>query len=82
MGNKKIIRTFEGITLLIVITTLLLSLLYNKAFIPSFMLMLSLFIFEICYDIKEDKKGIMYFMFILGVLLIFGSLIYTFMRLK
>ena len=81
MENKKMIRVFEGVTAVIVVGTLLLSVLYNSAFVPSFMLMLSLFIFEICYDIKDNKKSIMYILFIIGVLLIFGSLLYTFMRL-
>ena len=81
MGDKKIIRIFEGVTLIIVLATFFLSILYNNAFVPSFMLMLSLFIFEICYDIKNDKKNIMYLLFVVGVLLIIGSLAYTFMRL-
>ena len=81
MENKKMLRVFEGVTAAIVVGTLLLSVLYNSAFVPSFMLMLSLLIFEICYDIKDDKKSIMYALFVFGVLLIFGSLLYTFMRL-
>ena len=74
MGEKKVIRIFEIVTLLIVIATALLSVLYNNAFVPSFMLMLALFIFEICYDIKDNKKTMMYVLFIIGVLLILGSL--------
>ena len=81
MGENKIIRIFEGVTLLIVIGTLVLSLTYNNAFVPSFMLMSSLFIFEVCYETKGDKKELTCFLFVLGVLLIFGSLMYTFMRL-
>ena len=82
MENKKLVRLFEGVTLVIVVMTLLLSILYNNAFIPSFMLMLSLLLFEVCYDIKDSKKSMMYLLFIGGVLLIFGSLLYTFMRLR
>ncbi len=82
MENKKMIRIFEGVTFVIVIATLLLSILYSTAFVPSFMLMLSLFVFEICYDIKDDKKSMMYLLFVIGVLLIFGSLLYTFARLR
>ena len=82
MGEKKLLKIGEGVTLLIVVVTCLLSIFYNKAFVPSFMLMLSLFIFEVCYDIKDDKKKMMYTLFVVGVLLIFGSLLYTFMRLR
>ena len=82
MEEKKKIRIFEGVTLLVVIATLLLSLLYNNAFVPSFMLMFALFVFEVCYEIKADKKNLMYILFVLGVLLIAGALLYTFMRLR
>ena len=81
MKEKKMLRIFEGCTLVVVAGTLLLSLFYNDAFVPSFMLMLSLFVFEVCYDIKDNKKSMMYFLFVVGVLLVFGSLAYTFMRL-
>ena len=62
------------------IVTLILSCM-NSAFIPSCMLMLSLTLFSICYMIKDNKKTIMYILFIIGVLLIIGSLVYTFMRI-
>ena len=81
MKDNKNLKLFSGIVLIITIVTLLLSILYNNAFIPSFMLMLALFVFSIAYSFKEDKKGMIYFLFILGVLLIIGSLIYTFMRI-
>ena len=82
MGNKKAIKNFCISSLLVTLGTLLLSIFYNSAFIPSFMLMLSLFIFSICYYIKDDKKKLMYVLFVIGVLLIFLSLGYTFMRLS
>ena len=51
MDNKKNIKTFNTIILAITIITLCLSVLYDSAFIPSFLLMSSLFIFGICYYI-------------------------------
>lgn len=81
MENKKFVKSFCVTALLVTLGTLLLSIFYNSAFIPSFMLMLSLFIFSICYYIKDDKKNIMYILFVVGVLLVFASLGYTFMRL-
>ena len=83
MENKRIIKSFCGASLLVTLGTLLLSIFYNNntAFIPSFMLMLALFIFSVCYYIKDDKKNLMYILFVIGVLLIFASLGYTFMRL-
>lgn len=81
MENKKIIKGFCIGALLVTLGTLLLAIFYNTAFIPSFLLMLSLFIFSVCYYIKDDKKNLMYVLFVLGVLLIVASLGYTFMRL-
>ena len=60
--------------------TLILSLMNNK-FIPSCMLMLSLLLFCICYMIKDTKKIVMYILFMIGVGLIIGSLVYTGMRI-
>ena len=82
MEEKKMLKVCEGLTLVIIVGTLLLSVFYNSAFVPSFMLMLSLFVFEICYEIKDSKKSMLYFLFVVGVLLVFGSLLYTFMRLR
>ena len=63
------------------IVTLILSTMNNK-FIPSCMLMLSLLLFSICYTIKDNnKKVLLYILYIVGVLLIVGSLIYTNMRI-
>ena len=82
MENNKLFKMGEVLTLVIVVATLLLSIFYSKAFIPSFMLILSLLLFEVCYNIKDSKKTLMYVLFIVGVLLIFGSLAYTIMRLS
>ena len=81
MENKKLIKIFCLVVLGVTIITLLLSIFYNDAFVSSFMLMLALFIFGICYYIKDDKKKIMYILFCIGILLIIGSLGYTFMRI-
>ena len=81
MENKKIIKIFSIVVLVITIITLLLAIFYDSAFVSSCMLMASLFLFSICYYIKDDKKRIMYILFIIGVLLIVGSLGYTFMRI-
>ena len=82
MENKKGIKIFSIVVLCITIVTLLLSIFYNSAFISSCMLMGSLFLFSVCYYVKDTKKGMMYIMFIMGVLLIIGSLGYTFMRIS
>ncbi len=82
MDNKKLNKIFLGLSLLVTLVTLGLSLFYNLAFLPSFMLMSSLFLFSVCYYIKDSKKNLMYVLFILGVLLIIGSLVYTAMRLS
>ena len=71
---------FIVVSLLAFLVTLILSFM-NSAFIPSCMLMLSLLLFSICYKIKDDnKKMLMYILYFVGVLLIIGSLIYTFMK--
>ena len=82
MDNKKLEKIFLGVSLVLVGVTLLLSLLFSLAFVPSFMLMLALFLFSVCYYIKENKKNLMYALFVLGILLIIGSLVYTYMRLR
>lgn len=78
--NKENEKIFSIIAFFFMLITLVLSIM-NKAFISAFMLMTSLFIFSICYIIKEDKKGLTYLLFIIGVLLIIGSLVYTYMRI-
>ena len=78
--KKETERMFLIVSMLAFIVTLILSFM-NTAFIPSCMLMLSLMLFCICYMIKDNKKTIMYILFVVGVLLIIGSLVYTFMRI-
>lgn len=79
MKNKKI---FSYIIIGLVIITLILSFI-RSAFIPSFMLMLALYLFSECFIIMNDndKKKKLYVLFSIGVILIVGSLIYTFMRI-
>ena len=83
MEKNKVIKYFSIVVLVITIVTLLLSIFYSSAFLSSFMLMLSLFIFSVCYGLmgNNDKKNLMYILFGLGVLLIIGALIYTFIRI-
>lgn len=82
MDNKKLIKYFSGFSLVVTIGSILAAILYDKAFVPSSMLMLSLFIFSVCYYIKDDKKNLMYVLFVVGVLLIIASLIYTYISLR
>ena len=71
------ISLFSLVSLFAFLVTLVLSFM-NLNFIPSCMLMLSLLIFSICYIIKDNnKKVLLYILYIVGVLLIVGSLIYT-----
>ena len=79
--NKETEKLFSIVSLFAFIVTLVLSFM-NSIFIPSCMLMLSLFLFSVCYIIRDDKKVYMYILFILGVLLIIGSLVYTYMRIS
>ena len=81
MESKKVNKIFNMIILGVAVITLGLSVFYNNAFIPSFMLMMSLFFFGECYYIKDERKKLMYILFIVGILLVIGSLVYTFMRL-
>ena len=81
MENKKNIKIFNTIILIITIITLFLSILYNTAFIPSFLLMLALFTFGICFYINDERNTIMRILFIVGILLIFTSITYTFLRI-
>lgn len=79
--NKETEKLFSIVSLFAFIVTLILSFM-NSIFIPSCMLMLSLYLFSVCYMIKDDKKIVMYILFVLGVLLIIGSLVYTYMRIS
>ena len=81
MDNKNLVKGFCFAVGLLVVITLLLSIFYNTAFVSSCMLMTSLLMFGICYYFKDDRKNLMYLLFILGVILIFASLIYTYLRL-
>ncbi len=79
--NNETEKLFSIVSLFAFIVTFILSIM-NTAFIPSCMLMLSLLLFSICYIIKDNsKKIVMYILYIVGVLLIIGSLIYTFVRI-
>lgn len=79
--NNETENLFSIVSLFAFIVTFILTLM-NMAFMPSCMLMLSLLLFSICYRIKDDnKKMVMYILYVVGVLLIIGSLIYTFTRI-
>ena len=80
--DKKIIKNFCIGSAIVTACTLLASVFYSRAFIPSFLLMFALTLFAKCYYVKDDKKTMMYILFVLGVLLIIGSLVYTYMRLS
>ena len=81
MMNKKSIKVFNTIMLIITIVTFFLSLFYDTAFIPTCMLMASLFAFGLCFYINDEKNTLMRILFIVGILLIFTSITYTFMRI-
>ena len=78
--NKDTERLFSIVSFFAFGVTFILSFM-NHAFIPACMLMLSLFLFTICYMIQNNKKTLMYILFTIGVLLIVGSLVYTGMRI-
>ena len=79
--KKESVNLVSLVSLFAFLVTLILSFM-NTKFIPSCMLMLSLLIFSICYVIKDNgKKVLLYILYIIGVLLIIGSLIYTNMRI-
>ena len=79
--NNETEKMFMIVSLFAFVVTLILSTM-NSKFIPSCMLMLSLLLFSICYIIKDnDKKIYLYILYVIGVLLIIGSLIYTYMRI-
>lgn len=78
--NKENEKIFSIIAFFLMLVSGILSLM-NTAFLSAFMLLTSLFIFSICYIIKDNKKGLTYTLFSIGVLLIIASLIYTYMRI-
>jgi len=57
--------------------TLILSFMNNK-FISACMLMLAFLLFSICFFINDNTKKVMYILYILGVALIIGALVYMF----
>lgn len=79
--NKETQKLFTIVSLFAFIVTLVLSIM-NTSFISACMLMLSLLIFSICYRLKDDKKTLVYILFTIGVLLIIGSLVYTYVRIS
>ena len=79
--NKETQKLFTIVSLFAFIVTLILSTM-NTSFISACMLMLSLLIFSICYRLKDDKKILVYILFTVGVLLIIGSLVYTYVRVN
>ena len=78
--NKETEKLFSIVSMFAFLVTLVLSFMNNK-FIPAYMLMLALFIFTICYMIQDNKKIVFYILFVMGVLLIIGALVYTYMRI-
>ena len=78
--NKETQNLFSIVSFFAFVVTFILSLM-NSAFISACMLMLSLFIFTICYKLDDNKKTLLYILFSIGVLLIIGSLVYMFMRI-
>lgn len=81
MDNKKLIKYFSGFSLVVAIVAALAAIFYNRAFVPSTLLMTSLYLFTVCYYIKDDKKKLMYILFAIGVIFIIISLVYTYLRL-
>jgi len=77
--NKENEKIFSIVAFFLMIVTIVLTFM-NINFLSSSMLMTSLFIFSICYIIKDNKKVLTYILFTVGVLLIIASLVYTFMR--
>ena len=77
--NKENEKIFSIVAFFLMIVTIVLTFM-NINFLSSSMLMTSLFIFSICYIIKDNKKILTYILFTVGVLLIIASLVYTFMR--
>lgn len=80
MEDKKLIRGFNTVVLAITVVTFGLSVFFDSAFVPSCMLMFALFLFGMCFYIRNEKKTMMYILFVLGILLIIASLIYIYMR--
>ena len=78
--NKETENMFSIFSFFAFFVTFILSFMNDK-FIPACMLMLSLFIFTICYRLDDTKKRLLYILFTVGVLLIIGSLVVLFVRI-
>ena len=78
--NKENEKIFAIIAFFLMVITIILSFM-NTAFLSACMTMTSLFIFSICYIIRDSKKKLALVLFVLGVLLIITSLIYTYIRI-
>lgn len=78
--NRDTERLFSIVSFFAFFVTFILSFM-NNVFISACMLMLSLFLFTLCYMIKDNNKKLLYILFTIGVLLIVGSLVYMFVRL-
>ena len=78
--NKETEKMFSIFSFFAFLVTFILSFM-NNIFICACMLMLSLFLFSICYMLDEKKKIVVYILFSIGVLLVVGSLVYMFMRI-
>ena len=82
MNSKKIIKYFSLLVLIISLFASGLSFFYSTAFGPSAIFMFALFMFSVCYCIKDSNKKLLYILFVFGVLLIGAALIYTYLRLS
>lgn len=78
--NKETENMFSIVSFFAFFVTFILSFMNDK-FIPASMLMLSLFLFTICYKLGDNKKKLLYILFTVGVLLIIGSLVILFVRI-
>ena len=78
--NNETKKMFSIFSFFAFFVTFILSFMNDK-FIPACMLMLSLFIFTICYRLDDTKKKLLYILFSIGVLLIVGSLVVLFVRI-
>ena len=78
--NKENEKIFAIVAFFLMLVTIILSIM-NTAFISACMTMTSLFIFSICYIIRDSKKKLALVLFCIGVLLIIASLVYTYIRI-
>ena len=78
--NKETQKLFSIVSFFAFLVSFVLSFM-NSAFVSACMLMLSLFLFTLCYMIKDNKRNLLYILFTVGVLLIIGALIYMYVRI-